>query len=92
MSSRLNPDPGQESIRRTCVHLLDVADVAALYRVSEAAIRRRIRLGQLGPWMRAGRRWVTRRDTFMRWLDQQEAVQGPRGDAIHGAGPRVSHR
>jgi len=57
------------------VDLLYVEDVAEFYGVTSAAIRKRIRLGQLGAWMKAGCRLATRRTTFERFLEEQERSQ-----------------
>ena len=52
--------------------LFVVEDAAVFFGVACAAIRKRIRLGKLGPWTRQGRRLVIRRSSFERWLDEQE--------------------
>ncbi len=59
------------------VGLLRVEDVAAFYGVGTPAMRKRIRLRKDCPgWHVKGRRWVVRRDTFERWLDEQEGLDG----------------
>ena len=55
--------------------LLFVEDVAAFLGISPAAVRKRIRLGQLGPWMRSGARYAIRKSTFLHFLDEQEGKQ-----------------
>jgi hypothetical protein len=60
--------------------LLYVEDVACFLDVGEAAVRKRIRLEQLGPWMRSGRRWAIRKSTLLKWLDGQEGIGGRDGD------------
>lgn len=54
------------------VDLLFVEDVAMFCGVTPAAIRKRIRLGQLGAWMKSGNRHAIRKTTFERFLDEQE--------------------
>lgn len=57
------------------VDLLYVDDVALFYGVSPAAIRKRIRLGRLGAWMKSGARYAIRATTFERFLEGQEGKQ-----------------
>lgn len=47
--------------------LLFVEDVAKFLDISPAAVRKRIRLGRLGSWMKSGSRYATRRTTFDRF-------------------------
>lgn len=53
--------------------LLYTSDVAAYLGITPAAVRKRLRSRQLGPWMRLGSRYAIRRSSFERWLDSQES-------------------
>lgn len=52
--------------------LLNVADLAQIFSVGEAAIRKRIRLRQLGPVIKRGKRYVMRLAALQRFLESAE--------------------
>ena len=62
----------RETRRLPDADLLYTSDVAGYLGVTPAAVRKRVRRRQLGPWMRLGNRYAIRRSSFERWLDRQE--------------------
>lgn len=58
------------------LRLLSVKDLADVFRVTEDAIRKRIRLRQLGPVIRQGRGYVMRAEALRRFLEEAERAWG----------------
>lgn len=57
--------------------LLSVRDLAKVFGLTEDAIRKRIRLRQIGPVIRQGRGYVMRVETLRRFFEQAERAWGP---------------
>ncbi len=53
--------------------ILTTRDLAEMFGVTEAAIRKRIRLGQLGPAIRMGKGYIVREEALIRFLEAEEA-------------------
>ncbi len=72
MSPESPPTPDMPAFANS-LRLLSVKELAAIFRVGEPAIRKRIRLRQLGPVLRQGRGYVMRASALERYFARGEA-------------------
>jgi hypothetical protein len=63
--------------------ILLVDDLARIFRVSHATARRRLRLGDFGPRVRLGRRWVVLRQALLQHLETS-SIPSPRQRPLPG--------
>jgi hypothetical protein len=71
MSAAVTSMP-QGTVAADPLRLLSVKDLAAVFGVGEHAIRKRIRLRQLGPVIRRGKAYVMRAEVLRRYFEDAE--------------------
>lgn len=71
-----NPESSRPRELGEGLRLLSVRDLAEVFAVTEDAIRKRIRLRQLGPVIRQGRGYVMRAEALRRYLEDAERAWG----------------
>jgi excisionase family DNA binding protein len=63
--------------RAALPEIMLVSDLAAALGLSQAAVRRAIHRGELGPWCRIGRRIAVRREALLEALEARETTPVP---------------
>jgi hypothetical protein len=59
--------PADESLQ-----LLFVEDLARMFRIELPAVRKRLRLGQFGPFLRVGKRMAVLRSSLVKYLQDSQ--------------------
>ena len=67
--ARLMPAPGAETDE---LALLFVEDLARMFHIGEAAARKRLRLGQFGPYLKAGKRRAVFKRSLVEYLRKSQ--------------------